>query len=318
MVSESIFKQSVTGEVLSKSQSVALSSNLPEPWRSMDFKISPLVSESNSNFLLQTLPKGRELSAVSLVLRVPNRDEKTLGADQALEFKFYRWAAKQDLSPEILWANKESGVLLTRYFRDEQNSESSHVLVEAIAQSLSKLHRTEPKSLGFDVKARCIIEHIDFYRAQLGNSAATYCAAHDLSEVEKIYEDVALAWLKLELNIGLCHCDLHRDNILLKHGRSYFVDWEYAALSPPILDVASLQQSYQWSPGVFEHFLALYTSQANSAAVGNSQAIKQQLPLARFLLALQSLYWALLHYGPEHVSVDYSRALKHEIRLLKC
>ncbi|WP_299768530.1 phosphotransferase [uncultured Pseudoteredinibacter sp.] len=328
-MSQDFHQGSARRDVLSKSQSMAILSSLPEPWRSMDFQIFPLVSESNHNYLLQ-LPEGYEAVQEPLVLRVPKRDEKVLGADQSLEFKLYRWAAKQGLSPELLWTNEGNGVLLTKYIQDEQpgeqSTEQSRGLVEAIASSLSKLHGTQPESLGFDVKTRCILEHISFYRRQLGSSVRSFCEANDLSDLDNIYEDVALTWSKLEFDKSLCHCDLHRDNILLKGGRSYFVDWEYVALSPAVLDIASLQQSYHWSPDLFDQFLDIYSVQTRSAVAKRYDSFKQQLPLARFLLAVQSLYWALLHYrsghgveraGPGRISVSYARALKAEINLLK-
>ncbi|WP_228064817.1 choline/ethanolamine kinase family protein [Muribacter muris] len=37
---------------------------------------------------------------------------------------------------------------------------------------------------------------------------------------------------------AICHHDLHLQNIVLNHGELFLIDWEYAALSDPALDIA--------------------------------------------------------------------------------
>lgn len=132
-------------------------------------------------------------------------------------------------------------------------------------------------------------------------------------------------WPKIALSSCLCHCDLSRENVLFHAGDVRFIDWEYVAVTTPILDVANVIKSFNWGAQQTEWFLQNYSGPLTlSGALAEAFDADGDLPtvqhiaisVARFLLALQSFYWALLHYGQAPILASYRKTLIEEAQLL--
>ncbi|GAA6152692.1 phosphotransferase [Pseudoteredinibacter isoporae] len=285
----------------------ALLALLPEPWCDGDYQLSALPSESNDNYLLSIQGKP------SLVLRLAKADARSLGVNRSQEQMLYVWAAEKGLSPTLLWADRSKGIMLSEYFADADHH--TPVFIDSLAEQLARLHATPPDALPFEVNTRCILEHISGYRKRLNDTLRADC---DLNpDMDVAFEVAEKRWLEMTEPSCLCHSDLHRDNILFHEGRVFFLDWEYTAYTPAILDIASLAQSYAWDAQQLQRFYSRYLrAQAipEQDQQEHFQCLLNELPVARFLLALQSYYWSMLHYGTGKHSSQYHSALMLEAR----
>jgi thiamine kinase-like enzyme len=55
----------------------------------------------------------------------------------------------------------------------------------------------------------------------------------------------------------LCHCDIHRKNVVLADRQTWFLDWEHALLGDPMYELAVHLHKMSYSPQVQAEFLKL-------------------------------------------------------------
>lgn len=307
--------------VISSADRRLLLAQLGKPWCDVDYQFTRLPSESNRNYLLQA--KGRE----SIVLRVPQADEQILGVDRAQEQEVCQWAGQVEISPRLLWACAESGMMLSEYYPVQTVDNAGEGFVTALSQKLSTLHLSSHKQSKLQVKPRCILAHISSYEKTLHERGFVPSSLVEHGDVELAIKFALKLWPQFAQTFRLCHCDLSRDNILYGQAGIRFVDWEYVALTSPILDIANVIQSYNWQPPVVDLFLQHYPYQevlgasfAEAFVIATStsqrQAFSVALSVARFLLAWQSFYWAVLHYQQAPILNSYRQSLIDETQLL--
>ncbi len=285
---------------------------LPAPWRDIDYQFSPLPRESNDNFLLSCIGQR------NLVLRVAKADAQSLGVNRQLEQDLYSWASGIDLSPALFWVDKDQGVMLSEYCVDAKNDHDTDSFIDSLAQQLAKLHSTSLDKLPFNVHNRCALEHISTYKNLLVQQVGGKAPELD-PDIEKAFDIAERYWSEMSIGRCLCHSDLHRDNILFHQGKVFFLDWEYTAITPAILDIASLLQSYNWNREQLQRFYFCYQSGLIPSAPfspGSFNELLDALTVAGFLLALQSFYWAILHYGDGANVEGYREALMQESEVL--
>ncbi|MBB6521622.1 phosphotransferase [Pseudoteredinibacter isoporae] len=294
--------------VLSLAERQRMLALLPEPWCNAAYEFSVLPSESNDNFLLSA--EGM----ASLVLRIAKADAQSLGVNRNLEQTLYGWAANIGLSPELLWVDKQRGVMLSRYCADDVAAHDSDAFIRSLAEQLARLHSVPHKELPFHVHGRCIFDHTSTYKKLLMENSVGQ-SLQLTSTIHSALEFAQKCWPGMSEAQCLCHSDLHRDNILFHEGRVFFLDWEYTAITPAILDIASLAQSYAWNEQQLQSFYSCYLSAKaipDNAHSEHFSRLIRELPVARFLLALQSYYWSLLHYSEGKQACEYFDILELE------
>lgn len=55
----------------------------------------------------------------------------------------------------------------------------------------------------------------------------------------------------------LCHCDIHRKNVIVEHDSTYFLDWEHALFGDPIYDLAVHMHKMGYPPADETRFIEL-------------------------------------------------------------
>jgi thiamine kinase len=170
-----------------------------------------------------------EIAGRRLVLRIDRPLAQCLLLDRSAEFEVMQQVARAGFGPTPVWADPNSGVLLTVFVEGEcLSSDDVHEpqTVRRIARRLQELHSLRLPGPVLDMQktldyyARCIAS------LEAGGLAARACA------------------LLVELDQGdakycLCHNDLGHRNIV-DTGRLILIDWEYAALADPWFDLAGV------------------------------------------------------------------------------
>lgn len=181
---------------------------------------------------------NRVYRAGDTVLRLPGKgtEEYINRADEAVSA---RAAADAGVSPEVLYADPATGIMLTRFidgaatmspaaFRSRKGSPAR------AGQVLARLHRS-----GAVFPARFeLFAMIDGYLALLaGKDVALPPGYHQVLDEA---QSVRAALAARPLPLAPCHCDPLCENFLDTGSRMWVVDWEYCGMNDPMWDLGDL------------------------------------------------------------------------------
>ena len=249
--------------------------------------MSPIVG-GLSNFSWHARAAGREC-----FVRLAHPGGAALGADHANECAVLQLAAAAGIAPPVVHCDPDRGVLVTQWIAtDHERDPAANAArplarvgrpvderaVGTLAQTLARLHALEvPDSLrrvDFAVQAQALATSLDAARAdreaaagsrsadasarrrQKATSARRQHAAAGLrSTASELFAQYAVAPRAL----ALCHHDLNALNLLQDpSGRLWIVDWEYAGLGDPALDLASYACQHQLRLAQRRHLASAY------------------------------------------------------------
>ena len=141
-----------------------------------------------------------------------------------------------DFSPEVLFSDLSSGILVWRYIEGIEFSldeDSNKVFLKTLGTELKKIHEIDlPKS-----KKKYFSNDINFYRNLL-NEVPENIILHrgfDLYDKLNNSDDYVFS-----------HNDLNKTNLLWRD-RLFFLDWEYSSFNNPFFDIASICNAYNLS-----------------------------------------------------------------------
>lgn len=166
------------------------------------------------------------------ILRVPGKGtDKLINRHQ--EYEVYKKIMPYMISDEVLYFDEASGIKIARYIdnchnANPRNSEDVRVAMKAIKH----LHDLDLHvDFDFDLK-----ERINFYESLMKSSKY-----EDYEDVKHLVFNLLDEADKYAGQHCLCHIDPNQDNILISNVDNKvkaLVDWEYAAMQDPLLDVA--------------------------------------------------------------------------------
>ena len=216
----------------------------------------------------------------SHVLRLPLRSG-VAALDLASEARAMRAAAAVDLAPAVIAVDFETGLLLTDYCAMPLTAEyvRQPVLITMIARSLRVLHQVPVDLPVYSVRA----------------FAATYLAAilasapRELGAEEGRWADeltrLAHHFDESYAPTSFCHTDLVAANILTDGATARFIDFEYAGLGPPLLDLASLAGMNDFAGAQRQQLLDAYFG------VGPEPPTMRDLDNAIRMVRLLAYFW---------------------------
>jgi aminoglycoside phosphotransferase (APT) family kinase protein len=187
----------------------------------------------NRSFLVRT-QRGR------FVVRLNENQGVDPGLDRDRELALHTAAANAGIAPRIVHACPDRTCLITEYV--EGRLWTPHYFtrmrdLRALGQRLRTLHSIAPPSVvRFDpmVAARAYADTI------IRNDAGE---AIRISSLLERGEEAMRRSGTAERMPGIVHSDLHHGNVLTAD-RIYLIDWEYAQLGDPLLDLACIMSYY--------------------------------------------------------------------------
>jgi thiamine kinase-like enzyme len=191
--------------------------------------ITRLGGLSNTNLRLDT-PRG------AFVLRLPSPDPAGF-VDRKLEIEATRQAAALGLGAELLHADPDTGVLLTRWIAamplSAERFRADPAAIDRAGIALATLHRA---SIRFE-RALDIFAVIDTHRETLRRQDRLHAASPAvLAALNRARTEVAATPMRAVPS----HGDMIPDNLLDGGARAHLIDWEYAAMADPAWDLAYL------------------------------------------------------------------------------
>jgi aminoglycoside phosphotransferase (APT) family kinase protein len=195
------------------------------------------------------------------VVRLNDAAGESLGADHDREALLQAAAALGDVAPALIYADPNGRFMIMRYVDGPTWEPTDFARCErlrTLGATLLQLHAIAPPPVApFDLGA--ILRD---YSARL---AAAAPAERGLLEGLMESADRSLALCKSGARPDcIVHNDLHHSNLIAGE-RLYIIDWEYAAVSDPIFDVACVLAYYP-AAGRYAHELLVATGLAEGVS----------------------------------------------------
>ena len=243
-----------------------------------------------------------------LVLRLPGKGTAEY-IDRANEAIAAREAARAGVSPEVLYADAASGVMVTRFieaavtmspaaFRQRQGSPSR------AAATFRRLHQS---GAIFPTRFE-LFAMIDDYLKLLSNKDVTLPAGYHDVVAEAGAVRVALG--KSQFTPVACHCDPLCENFLDTGERMWVVDWEYSGMNDPMWDLGDLSVEAGFNAAQDEELLTAYF---DGEAPRKDRA---RMTIHKAMCDLLWTLWGLIQFANDNPAEDF-RAYA-ETRFARC
>jgi len=232
--------------------------------------IRPLPGLTNRNYKITT-------SGGTYVLRLPGTGTENY-IDREAEAHDAALAAGAGLTPEILYADPATGLMLTRFVDGAETLTASAMhdpsTLRDAAQILRRLHDS---GLKFRREMR-VFDKIDSYLQKSPRATAQF------GEVRRAAEKLRNLVDDPERRLVPCHIDPTPHNFIRGRGpdgvsRLYLIDWEYAEMSEPAYDLAGLSIEAEFSDVEERALLAAYGEGVKGATPDRFAAYKASLYL---------------------------------------
>jgi aminoglycoside phosphotransferase (APT) family kinase protein len=216
-------------------------------------------------------------SSREAVLRIAGEGDRAYAVERAAESLAQQSAATHGLAPRIFFEDASLGLTAMEraagrvWTRDRARSAAG---AACLGQWLARLHGLPPPPT---MRRVDFVASLDHYVTELGGDAATLVLLQRAR--------AAGARLRRGAASALCHNDLHHLNIIGSAGGVTVVDWEYAGLGDPVMDLAGFVAYHDLDgPAVAALLEAYGAGRAPPSAAG--------LADARWLF--EAVWWAWL------------------------
>lgn len=190
-----------------------------------DIELTPLKQGMTNDSFIFSLNNER------YIIRVPGvNTEKIINRHQ--EYDVYQAIKDEEFVEPVIYIDRDKGYKISKFI------ENSHTVnpkdwneINACLKRLKEFHNQSHRvEHYFDV-----FEHINYYESLMPN-ASKY---EDYKETKKNIESLEPIIENLVKDWTLCHIDAVCDNFLVTENQDvYLIDFEYAAMQDPDLDVA--------------------------------------------------------------------------------
>ena len=165
------------------------------------------------------------------IMRIPGTGTDKL-INRQEEYDVYEQIRNESYTERILYLNPKNGYKLSEFLEGTRNSKANDW--QDVTQCMDLLRKFHKQKHSVNHKFD-IWKQIEFYDA-LRNAPSAYkdflITKDNVLKLKPFIEDNISNWT-------LCHIDANADNFLInKEGRTFLIDWEYAGMQDPDLDIA--------------------------------------------------------------------------------
>ncbi len=242
--------------------------------------------------LVYRIETGRE----KLVLRIPGEGTSEY-IDRAIELHNARAAQAAGVSPQILWADEQNGVMISRCIDAETMTpalfKSRRGAPARAGQALAKLHDSG-QEFRFRFELFAMID--DYLKILTEKNAALPEGYHQVVAAADPVKEV------LENNpadLAPCHCDPLCENFLDDGQKMWVIDWEYSGMNDPLWDLGDLSVEAGFTDAQdMEMLRAYFGADPTAAQVGRMVIYKAMCDLLWTL-------WGLIQHVDGNPAEDF-------------
>ena len=194
--------------------------------------------------------------AGDLCLRIPGKGTEEY-INRANEAVAAREAAKAGVSPDVLYVDAKTGVMVTRFIAGAETMSPEKFKVRLgsparAGQAFRKLHRS---GAVFPFRFELFAMIDDYLKVLSTKDVALPDGYHD---VVREAEVVRAALAAHAIPLAACHCDPLCENFLDAGDRMWIVDWEYSGMNDPLWDLGDLSVEGKFDAAQDEELMRAY------------------------------------------------------------
>ncbi len=231
------------------------------------------------------------------VLRIPGKGTEQY-IDRKVEIHNARVAARAGVSAEVIYADTETGIMLSRYIdgivtMTPQAFANRDGAAARAGEALKKMHSCEqPFQFRFELFAM-----IDDYLAILDQRNAKLPEGY--ADVVEAALPVREALQRNPTRLAPCHCDPLCENFLDSGERMWIVDWEYSGMNDPLWDLGDLSVEAGFTPAQDLELMHAYCNgEPSTAEIGRMVIYKAMCDLLWTL-------WGLIQHSENNPADDF-------------
>ena len=185
------------------------------------------------------------------IMRIPGEGTDHL-INRKEEADVYQALENRQICDDVLYMNPDNGYKITAYLEDATNCDAENW--DEVEACMTKLREFHELNLTVDHRFD-IFGQIDFYES-LWNGEKSYFKDYETTKAA-IFE--LKKWIDtLEKNETLVHIDAVPDNFLFTKDGIRIIDWEYAGMQDPHVDIAMFCIYSLYSREQVDHLIDLY------------------------------------------------------------
>ena len=185
------------------------------------------------------------------IMRIPGEGTDHL-INRKEEADVYQALENRQICDDVLYMNPDNGYKITAYLEDATNCDAENW--DEVEACMTKLREFHELNLTVDHHFD-IFGQIDFYES-LWNGEKSYFKDYETTKAA-IFE--LKKWIDtLEKNETLVHIDAVPDNFLFTKDGIRIIDWEYAGMQDPHVDIAMFCIYSLYSREQLDHLIDLY------------------------------------------------------------
>ncbi len=166
------------------------------------------------------------------ICRIPGPGTDVL-INRAGEYASYQGVKALGITEEILFFDPDHGYKISRYYENSHNADPTNM--EEMAECMALLRRFHESKIHVD-HAFDLRERIDCYEILCRDSGGI--SFEDYEGVKKQMEELLSLTEASAPPRVLCHIDCVADNFIFTSEGLKLIDWEYAGMADPLLDIA--------------------------------------------------------------------------------
>jgi thiamine kinase-like enzyme len=253
-------------------------------------RIEPLASLTNRNYKLS-------FGGDSYVLRIAGAGTERY-IDRAAEAHNTRLAASLGIAPELLYLDPPSGLMLTRFIAGGTALRAAELRQPALlGRAAGLLRRLHGSGLAFAGRME-LFPKLDEYLALAARKG--WPARLDLTPIRRDAEPARDALERTAIPFVPSHVDPVPHNFVQAgDGTLYLLDWEYAAMSEPMWDLAAVAIEAQLDAERERILLDAYFAGEAAGQAGRFALYKASLNLV-------AAAWAVVQIVDGNPSADFS------------
>ena len=264
------------------------------------YQLSPISGGLTNQNLLIVTDEGEKF-----VARLPGKDTDMFGIDRKTEHAISRAAWEIGIAPEPVSFLSGHEILVTRFVEGFPIDTNDPATIRNVARLLHQLHSAAEVPGVFNLPSV-----IDDYIATAKRFNVTH--PDKLSEALEFSAKIISAMGSCEKVSAPCHNDLLPANFLQSREQLYLLDWEYAGMGHPYVDLGNCAVNFCMDETACTIFMESYLGREPSTAE------MAQLHLLRVLSDLREAMWAYVQIGISTLDVDFhAYGMKHLNRFLQ-
>ena len=178
--------------------------------------------------------------------------------------------AQKNIAPKVYGFNKVNNTALFDYIPGEI---ASSISIKVIVQALRLLHQFPSESASMDLAAHCLpYQNLKAYKAFENQIELALSLINELPK-----------------NLGFCHNDLIKSNIINDGNHFILIDFEYAQTNDVFFDLAAIASSYQFTEQQVSDLLDCYC-ELNKLDINKGLA-QQKLAIFSFIYNALCYFW---------------------------